>query len=165
MRKSILMGLSLAAAMAGTAVAQQGSGHEDHGGWLRDTSRARFDRRGGGSDGFLFRGITLTDAQKTQLAALRTTQRDRIQTRRDSVKKEFAAIREARQRGDTAAARAQALKLRQAMAQAREAHLTAVRNVLTAEQRVQFEKNVSELEKHRSEPKQRKPGDGRRSRR
>src|SRR5688572_5646905 len=135
MRKSILMGFGLAAALAGTAVAQQ-SGHEGHGTkQQQDSARSRFGRRGGPPDGFLLRGITLTDAQKTQLQTLRTSQREQMKSGQEARKKELDIIREARQRGDTAAARAQMQKLRRANAQAREQHLTAIRNILTAEQR------------------------------
>ena len=157
MRKTILMGLGLAAALAGTAVAQQG-GHEGHGTKAPEAGRARFDRRGGAPDRMLLRGITLTEAQKTQLQTLRKSQREQMQTSREATQKEFAAIREARQRGDTAAARSLMQKQHQAMAQAREQQLTAVRNILTAEQRVQFDKNLTELKERRTERRPAKRG-------
>lgn len=39
---------------------------------------------------------------------------------------------------------------RQVMEQAREQHIAAVRNILTAEQRVQFDKNVAEMKQRQA---------------
>lgn len=141
------MGLGLALSLAGTAAAQQPG---------RDSTRAKAEGgrgdRGGrfGSERFLFRDITLTDAQKTQIQTLRKTQHDQMEARRTEMKKQFDDARAARQRGDTAAARAIMTRNRQQMEQAREQHLSAVRNILTAEQRVQFEKNVAELKQRQA---------------
>ena len=155
MRKQILMGFGLAVALAGTSAAQQGA-HDGHGTKAPQARGERFEKRGGAPDGFLLQGITLTDAQKTQFATLRQSERERMKAGRESSKTELAAIREARQRGDTAAARAQMQKLRQAKAQTREQHLTAVRNILTAEQRVQLDKNLAERKERVKERRQAK---------
>lgn len=163
MRKSILMGLGLAVAMAGTAVAQQLS-DSARGAKAPGARRERFEKRGGAPDGFMLRGITLTEAQKTQLKTLRQSERTKMAAQRESGQKGFDEIRAARQRGDTAAARALAQKQRQEMAQARQQHVAAVRNILTAEQRVQFDKNVAELKQRQAErgdqlgPRKRGPG-------
>src|SRR5687767_2466758 len=93
MKKNILMGLALSIALAGAAAAQKPA------------------HRG---DGLLLKGIELTEGQRTQVAQLRKTQRDAMESRRKQGKTEFEAMREARQRGDTAAVRAQMSKLQQA---------------------------------------------------
>jgi Spy/CpxP family protein refolding chaperone len=163
MRKSILMGLGLAVAMAGTAVAQQPS-DSARGAKAPGAGRERFQKRGGAPEGFLLRGITLTEAQKTQLKTLRQTERSTLKAQRENGRKGVEEIRAARQRGDTATARALALRQRQEMAQARERHVAAVRNLLTAEQRVQFDKNVAEIKQRQAErgnrfgPRGRGPG-------
>ena len=155
MRKTIIMGLGLALSLAGTAAAQQPG---------RDSARAkaqgeRGDRARGrfGPERFLFRDITLTDAQKTQIQALRTTQHDQMKARRTEMKQQFDDARAARQRGDTAAARALMTRSREQMQQAHEQHLAAVRNILTVEQRVQFDKNAAELKQRRAERGDRGP--------
>lgn len=161
MRKTILMGLGLALSLAGTAAAQQAG---------RDAPRrpkaegergpgGRFDGRGGAPDGFLLRGITLTDAQKATLKELRKWEHDKMDANRDAMSKQRDAVRAVRERGDTLAVRAIVQRRHQEMMQARDQHVVAVRNVLTAEQRTQFDKNVAEA-KQRGErgPRGEKPG-------
>jgi protein CpxP len=163
MRKSMLMGLGLAVAMAGSVVAQQPA-DSARGAKAPGARRERFEKRGGGPEGFLLRNITLTEAQKTQLKTLRQSERTTAKAQGVNGRKGFEEIRAARQRGDTAAARALAQKHRQEMAQVREQHVAAVRNILTAEQRVQFDKNVAEIKQRRAErgdrsgPRGRGPG-------
>src|SRR3954471_22349968 len=94
MRKSILMGLGLAASLASLAVAQQpaDSGRARHG----DRGEAGPGKRGGPEGAFgrgergqaLLKGITLTEAQKAQLKTLRESQRTAMQTNRDAAKTE-----------------------------------------------------------------------------
>lgn len=143
MRKTILAGLGLALSLAGVAAAQQ-----------PDRSAARRERAGdergfrgrGGPDGFLLKGITLTETQRDQLAQLRKSQRDQMASRRDELGKQREAVRAARQKGDTAAVRQLVQQQRFAMEQTRQQHIAAVRNLLTPDQRVQFDKNITELQ-------------------
>ena len=142
MRKITIMGLGLALSLAGTVAAQQPG---------QDAPRrpkAEGERGGregrGGPDGFLLRGVTLTDAQKTQLQAMRKADHEKMDARRDEMKKQFDEMRAARERGDTTAARALMQRNRQIREQVRDQHIAAVRNILTADQRVQFDKNVTE---------------------
>ena len=162
MRKNFLMGLGLAVALAGTAAAQQGG--QEAPGRSKVEKQGRFDKRGGAPDGFLLRGITLSDAQKIQLRELRKTDHAKLETNREGAKSQMGEARAARQRGDTAAARAIAQRNRQVMAQEREQHVAAVRSILTVEQRVQFDKNVAELKQRQQDrvgqsgPRDRKGG-------
>jgi Spy/CpxP family protein refolding chaperone len=147
MRTSILMGLGLALSVAGTAVAQQPQDGQDG---RRGGKRAgQVDGRRGGPDGLLLKDINLTETQRTQIAQLRQTQRDQMQANRQANREanrtRFDELRAARERGDTAALRKAFEARRGVMQQARERHIAAVRNLLTAEQRVQFDKNVAEL--------------------
>ena len=149
MRKNIFMALGLAASLAGVAAAQQPSTEpprrEDHRG------SGKFEGRDGGPRGLLFKDITLTDAQKTQLQTLRKAQRDKFEANRDQMKKQFEELRAARQRGDTVAVKAIRERNRVALEQARTQEFAAIRNVLTPEQRVQFDKNVAELKQREQE--------------
>jgi len=156
MRKSILMGLGLAASLAGIAVAQQ-----------PDTTRARHgDHRGPGGPGgfggkgdvmgrrpaqFLLKGITLTETQKTQLKQLRESQRTAMEANRAQAKKQFDDAKAARQKGDTATARAIMTRLQTQMEQQRAQETAAIRNILTGDQRVQFDKNVAEAKQRMQE--------------
>jgi len=148
MRKTILMGLGLAVALAGTAAAQHRGPDAPRHSKAEGAEHGRFDQRGGAPDGFLLRGITLTDAQRAQLQELRKTEHAKLMASREGAKSQMGEAREAHQRGDTAAARAIAQRNRQVMAQEREQHVAAVRGILTVDQRVQFDKNVAELRQH-----------------
>jgi Spy/CpxP family protein refolding chaperone len=143
MRKSILVGLGLALSVAGTAVAQQ---PQDGQRARRGGDRAgKVEGRRGGPDGLLLKDITLTEGQRAQIAQLHKTQREAMQANREKNKAQFDELRAARQRGDTVAVRKAFEARRGAMQQEREQHIAAIRNLLTAEQRVQFEKNLAEL--------------------
>lgn len=157
MRKSILMGLGLAVSVASTAIAQQ----QDTGRGQRGKGQDRggqFDRRGGqrgGPMGLLLKDITLTEGQRTQIAQLHKTERDQMEAKRTQRQAEFEKVREARQRGDTAAVRVAMQQRRQAMEQERARNIASVRQILTADQRVQFDKNVAELKAREAERAQR----------
>jgi Spy/CpxP family protein refolding chaperone len=156
MRKSIVMGLGgfgLALSLAGVATGQQPGSD----GPRRERGE---DHRGpgdkfGGPRGLLLKDITLSDAQKAQLKQLHESQRSAMQANHEAMKKQWDEARAARQRGDTAAARAIMERNRQAMEQARTQQLAAVRNILTPEQRIQFDKNVAELKQREAERGQR----------
>lgn len=111
----------------GLAMALAGTAAAQHPGHEGGARREQGERRGrGGPDGLLLKDIQLTEGQRAQIAQLRKTQRDAM------VKRDTTVTREER--------RAQ--------------HIAAVRNLLTAEQRVQFDKNVTELkarEAHRAQ--------------
>ena len=158
MRKTTTIALAFALALgAGTAGAQgqQGEQGKARAGEQRGERGARgegrgFGRRGGG-DGLLFKDITLTDAQKTQLQALRKSEKEKMEGSREQFSAAAKEAREARQRGDTAAARAKMEQFRAQATQLRQAHQSAVRNILTPAQRTQFDKNVVELEQRQKE--------------
>lgn len=105
----------------------------------------------GGPDGFLLRGIALTDAQKQQVQELRERERAAMQAHRESMRGTMDQVREARQRGDTAAARAQMQSMRTVMDQQRERHVASLRGILTAEQRTQLDRNLAELKQRQAE--------------
>ena len=171
MRKSIFMGLGLALSVAGTAIAQAPQDSQRPVRGERGERGGQMDgRRQGGPDGLLLKDVTLTEGQRTQIAQLRKTQRDQMEARREQGQKQRETLRAARERGDTAALRQAMQQRRQAMEQERAQHIASIRNLLTAEQRVQFDKNVTELkarETQRAErggkmgPRGKSPGAGR----
>src|SRR5206468_9269065 len=109
----------LALSLAGAVAAQQ---RPDSTGPRRERGDEHQGARGqwgrgpmGGPQGLLFKDITLTEAQKTQLQQLRKTQHDKMTTDRDQFEKEREQVRAAREKGDTAAVRAIMQRRRQAM--------------------------------------------------
>jgi Spy/CpxP family protein refolding chaperone len=159
MRKSVLMGLGLALSLAGTVAAQQG----------QEGQRPRGERGGKvegrrGPDGLLLKDIVLTEGQRTQIAQLNKTQRVKMDSGRAKGRGQFEDVRAARERGDTAAVRRAMQQRRQVMEQERTQHIAAIRNILTVQQRVQFDKNVAELKQRQADRAQRGegPGPGRR---
>lgn len=140
MRKTtfaLALGLALTAGAADLAAQQQ---------------QARPDRvakgnaaRGQRGPGPLLKGITLTDAQQAQLKAHGEQQRAARRADRAKGQHGSEAARAARQRGDTAALRTLREQQRAQMTQVRERELATIRGFLTAEQRVQFDRNVEEM--------------------
>jgi hypothetical protein len=152
MRKtSIIMGLALALSLgaAGIASAQGGTRAERP----RAGQDSSFRRGRGGPEGMLLRGITLSAEQKTRVAELRANQRKQFEAMRAKAKENGSA----RQRGDTTGFGAR----RAEMMQRREQSIAALRSILNAQQRVQFDKNVAEL-KTRAAKHERKGFNGRR---
>jgi Spy/CpxP family protein refolding chaperone len=91
----------------------------------------------------LLKGITLTDAQKTRLEALRKEQEPAMKKNRDQFAAVMKEAREARQRGDTTAAHAKMEQVRKEMDRQREQGIASLRTVLTAEQQKQLDANIA----------------------
>ena len=107
-------------------------------------------RRGrGGPERMLLRGITLSADQQTKLADLQRREREQLDANRPRPDggPNGGAARPQRQRGDTTG-----LGSRRAEFEKRfEQRIAAVRNILTTDQRVQFDKNVAEMKARRAE--------------
>jgi protein CpxP len=138
MRKTTMamaLGLALSFGAVGAASAQSAQqptrGHAERGG-----------RRGPG----LLKGITLTPDQKTKLQALRKDEKS--DASREQFRKAMADVRAARQRGDTAAAKAQMQTMRTQMEQSREREFASMRSILTPDQQKQFDANVADWKQH-----------------
>lgn len=140
---TIALALGLALSLAGTAGAQQQQqdrpGRPGRGGQFEGRGP-----RGGGPGGMLLKGITLTDAQKAQLKALREQDRAQFDAQREQARTRLAEARALREKGDTAALR----RLHEQSRTERQAQFdrqaTAVRGILTPAQRTQFDANVAE---------------------
>jgi Spy/CpxP family protein refolding chaperone len=135
MRKTMMasaLGLALSLGAVGVASAQATQQPQ-----RQEQGERGMRRRGPGGE--LLKGITLTADQKTRLQELRKQEKPNDQSR-----KAMEDIRAARQRGDTASARAQMQALRPQMEQARERQLASMRSILTADQQKQFDANVAE---------------------
>jgi Spy/CpxP family protein refolding chaperone len=113
--------------------------------------RARGERgqkmRRAGAKG-LFRGIDLTQAQHDQMKPVNEKYQAQFQTLRESLAPDLKAAKEARQRGDTVAARAAWERTnagRERMRTLMEQQRTEVRALLTPEQQQTFDKNAQQM--------------------
>jgi protein CpxP len=145
--RSMVVGLLVVAGTAGVAGAQAPEGDR------QPRTRGEMLRGGkhgpgmGGTRGLL-KGIALTDAEKANLRTVGEKYRGQFQTIRQSMRPDLEAAREARQRGDTAAARAALARTAdertqlQALTERMQADL---RTALAAEHRAQFDANVARM--------------------
>jgi len=150
--KKIAMVAAAFAALAAAGVAQaQGTGappQREHGAGGR--GRMGPGRGGMMMEQMLFKGITLSDAQQAKIDSLRQSERGAMRGQRGQGG-DFAAIREAREKGDTATAQKLMAEQRAKMETQRDAHLAALRALLTADQQKQFDANVAEMKEHQGE--------------
>lgn len=104
-------------------------------------------------DRVLFKNITLTDAEKAKLEDLHKAEREKMQAARgnDAGRADFEAIRDARQKGDTATANKLMAEQRAKMDARRDEQIAAYRAILTSDQVSQFDANVAEMKKMASE--------------
>ena len=171
MRKTMTtmgLGFALILGAAGAAAAQSTRADARPDSTRRERGEWGMRRRGpGGPDGALLKGITLTDAQKTRLQELRKDQQPEMKKTREQFGVVMKEARDARQRGDTATARAKMQQVRTAMDAQRERHVASLRTVLTAEQQKQLDANVAEWKEraakgdHREHSRPRRGGVGR----
>jgi Spy/CpxP family protein refolding chaperone len=113
---ALCVGITSVAAAQGTEPPQQGQGQGEM-------------RRGGGMGGTLLKDITLTDAQKDQVKAIR-----------EKYMPQLMEIRKASQATGTVdeASRAKSMELQNKQA-------AEIRAILTADQQATFDKNLAEL--------------------
>jgi Spy/CpxP family protein refolding chaperone len=155
----VVLGAAVALFAASEAIAQAPAPRDSarRQGEMRRGDRPRGDRGGMRQAAMrgLFRDIDLTQAQRDQMKTVNEKYRTQYQSIRESLKPDLKAAQEARQRGDTVAARAAfertktgREKIQALMQQQR----TEVRALLTAEQQKTFDSNVAQLkdrmEKH-----------------
>jgi Spy/CpxP family protein refolding chaperone len=140
------LGLALVVGAASAAAAQStqpdtrpNATHPGHGG--RNGERGMRGR--GGPERALLKGITLTDAQKTRLEALRKEQEPQVKQTREQFGAVMKEAREARQRGDTVTARAKMEEVRKQMDVQREHQIASLRTILNADQQKQLDANIA----------------------
>ena len=154
--KKVAMVAAAFAALAAAGVAQaQGTGapaQHRHGAEGRGSMGMGPGGRGGMMmEQMLFKGITLTDAQKAKLDTVHQQMRTAMQAQRGQGRPDFSAIREAREKGDTATANKLMAEQRAKMTAQQDAHMATIRTILTPDQQKQFDANVAEMKKHQGE--------------
>jgi Spy/CpxP family protein refolding chaperone len=145
--------LVLALTFAASAGAQS-TDRDNRGERPRAAQQDSIGRRGNrgprGPEGMLLRGITLSAEQRTKLAELRRSERAQFDAKRpDGANGRTGAVRPRRERGDTTGMAAR----RAEMAKRFDQRIATVREILTADQRTQFDKNVAEVKARRAEGK------------
>lgn len=102
----------------------------------------------------MLRGVTLSDAEKANLKTVRENAAKQAKALREQYKPQHDAMREARQRHDTAAVRAlveKAAPEREAMKRLAETQRADIRAALTTENQAKFDANLAELQKKMAE--------------
>ena len=144
--KTLTTALALAFTFAATAGAQS-TDRDNRAERPRGAQQDSVGRRGPrGPEGMLLRGITLSAEQRTKLAELRRSERAQFDAKRPNrANGQTGAARPRRERGDTTGMAARRAEMQKRFEQ----RIAAVGNILTAEQRTQFDKNVAELKTRR----------------
>jgi Spy/CpxP family protein refolding chaperone len=146
--RSMMVGLLVAAGVAGVAGAQAPQQDRTPGA-RRETGRRGGERRlGQRALRGLLRGINLNEGEKTRLQAVGQKYRGQFEALWKSARPDFEAARAARQRGDTAAARAAFARTadeRQQLAALTERVRSEARAALDPEHRAQFDANVARM--------------------
>ena len=158
--RSMVVGLLVVAGAAGLAEAQAPQRDRDQRGRGegRRGGRGNLEQRGMRA---LFRGINLTDAEKASLKTVGEKYRAQFESIRQSMRPDIEAARAARQRGDTAAARAAFARTadeRQQLEALTERMRAEARAALAPEHRAQFDANVTRIKERLANRRNR--GDG-----
>jgi len=146
--RTLALGSLLVLGVAGVSAAQSPTTPKTRAdsGYSRRSARpdGQFRRGpGGGREGRGFgRDLNLTEAQKTQMKAIRTKYQPQNQALRDRAKPFMEAARTARQKGDGVAFRTNMEKARQVMAGGQSIHtqeMAEIRAILTPDQQAKFD--------------------------
>ena len=163
MRKTLTrmrFGLALVVGAAGAAAAQStpnarpDTTQRDHRQWDGEHGGRR-----GGPGGMLLEGINLTDAQKERLKAIRKEQEPEMKKTREQFSAVMKEAREARERGDTASARAKMEQVRGQMERQRDQQIATLRTILNADQQKQLDANIAAMKERREQGGHRSHGD------
>ena len=173
--RSTLVALALVAG-AGIAEAQSAPAQQTPRAERADSARRdgkhngrRLGARGarGEHGGAALRGIQLTDAQRTQVRAIHDKYRTQYRALRDQLRAPMDSARAARQRGDSAAARAALARttpVRDQMKALADRERAEIHGVLTAEQQRTFDANAQRMQERMTKQREGKGhGRGRRN--
>ena len=145
--RTLALGAMMLVGAAGVAAAQSTPAPQTRpdSGMYRRGPRAggEFRHRKGGRD--FFADLNLTDAQKTQIKAIRDKYKTQFQSLRTQQKPLMDAARAARQKGDTAAFRSNMEKARALTQPLRTQEQNEIRAVLTADQRAKLDAKQKEM--------------------
>src|SRR5947209_5644801 len=145
--RTLALGALMLVSAAGVAAAQStATPTRPDSGAYRRSPRAGGEFRvrcEGGRD--FFADLNLTDAQKSQIKAIRDKYKTQFQSLRTQQKPLMDAARAARQKGDTAAFRSNMQRARDLAQPIRTQEMNEIRNVLTPEQQAKFDARQKEM--------------------
>lgn len=110
--------------------------------------------RGGQGRGGLLRGVTLSDAEKTRVKAIRAKYQDEAKTLRESLRPAMQDVRAARQKHDSVAVKAawdRTAADRQKLQALMQRERAEIRAALTPENQKVFDANAKAMEQRRAE--------------
>jgi protein CpxP len=168
-RPIVVLGAALALMAAGEATAQSSTPTDTlrRQGDVRRGERMRGHKMRRAGQKALFRGVDLTQAQRDQMKTVNEKYRPQFQTLRESLKPDLKAAHEARQRGDTVAARAAWERTnagRERMRALMEQQHNEVRALLTPEQQGVFDRNAQQMRERMEKRAGSRQGKGHRQR-
>jgi len=134
-----------AAALAGSAQAQSTTAQPLNPPVAARRGPGRGDKMG------MFKDLNLSDAEKTQIKAIRAKYKTQLSASRDQAKPYIEAARAARQKGDTAGFRSNMEKARPISGAIRQQEMNEIRNVLTPEQRSKVEAAMAQRKQERGQ--------------
>jgi Spy/CpxP family protein refolding chaperone len=154
--QSTIAALALVAATGAVAHAQTTTAPQQRSGAERVRSDSTWKRGGprgmkGGEMRGGFRGVNLSDAQKSQMKAIHAKYEPQAKPLMESMKPAMQNARAARQRGDTAAARAAfagTADTRTKLQALRQQERNELRGILTAEQQKTLDANLANRKEH-----------------
>jgi Spy/CpxP family protein refolding chaperone len=149
MRINRVVGFAIAGVLTVGAIAQAQSTTTQH-----QRHAAARDVRGGRGRAGLLRGITLNDAEKTQMKAIRTKYVAEAKSLRESIRPAMQDLRAARQKHDSGAVKAawdRTAGERQKLQALMQRERAEMRTALTPEHQKVFDANVKTMEQRRAE--------------
>jgi Spy/CpxP family protein refolding chaperone len=162
MRKTRVIGFVVASLVSVASLAQAQSASPNARQERRAEGRGIEGRAGREGRGGLFRGITLSDAEKARIKQVHEKYGTEAKALRESLRPAMQDARAARQKGDTAGVKAawsrtagDREKLRALMDRER----AEIRTALTPDNQRLFDANVKQLEQRRAEMKKQGKGD------
>ena len=159
MRKSRVIGLVVASLVCAASFAQAQTA-APNGRQERRAEARGVEGRGG--RGGLFRGITLSDAEKARMKQVHEKYGAEAKALRESMRPALQDARAARQKGDTAGMRAAVSRTagdREKLRTMMDRQKAEIRSALTPENQRAFDANAKQLEQRRAEMKKNGKGD------
>ena len=151
MRNIRVIGFAVAAILTVGTVAQAQSTTQQPQHERRGAGR---ERNGGARRGGLFRGITLSDAEKARVKAIRTKYDAEAKPLRESLRPAMQDVRAARQKRDSVAVKAawdRTAGDRQKLQALMQRERSEIRTALSAEHQKLFDANAQKLEQRRAD--------------
>jgi len=149
MRNSRVVGFAIAGILAVGTIAQAQSTTTQ-----QQRHAMKRDVRGGRGRSGLLRGITLSDAEKSQMKAVRTKYGAEAKSLRESMRPAMQELRTVRQKRDSAAVKAaweRTAGERQKLQALRQQERAEIRSALTPEHQKVFDANAKTMEQRRAE--------------